>query len=57
MATLTKHTTFKNLKQSSSVKVKKNANNKKKQKTEMEAFLHLLNNSKAKKLENKWRKT
>mgnify|MGYP006890126770 CR=1 FL=1 len=49
MATLTKHTTFKSLKQSSSVKVKKNANPKKNEKVKMEAFLQLLSNTKAKK--------
>jgi len=49
MATLTRYTTFKSLKQHSSVKVKKAANPKKKVEAEMEAFFLLLSKTKAKK--------
>ena len=49
MATLTKYNSFKNLKEDSSVKVKKAANHKKKVDTEMETFLQLLSKTKAKK--------
>ena len=49
MATLTKYSTFKSLKQHSPVKVKKAANHKKKVEAEMETFLQLLSKIKAKK--------
>ena len=49
MATLTRYNTFKSLKQPSTVKGKKAANHKKKVEAEMEAFLQLLSNTKAKK--------
>jgi hypothetical protein len=48
MATLTRYNTFKSLKQNSSVKVKKAANQKKKIEAEMEAFLKLLSKTKVK---------
>jgi hypothetical protein len=50
MASLTRHSTFKSLKQNSSVKVKKAANHKKMVEAEMEAFLQLLSKAKAKKV-------
>jgi hypothetical protein len=50
MATLTRHTTFKRLKENSSVKVKKVSNNIKKAQAEMEVFLQLLSKIKIKKV-------
>ena len=49
MATLTRYNSFKSLKQSSSVKVKKTAIHVKKVEAEVEAFLQLLSKPKAKK--------
>jgi hypothetical protein len=49
MATLTKHKTFKSMKQSSSVKVKNVADSQKVAESEIAVFLQLLNKAKAKK--------
>lgn len=49
MVTLTKYSSFKSLKQNSSVKVKKGANRKKMIEADMKAFLQLLSKTKAKK--------
>lgn len=48
MATLTRYTTFKSLKQNSSSRVKKSANTKTLAAAEVEAFLQLLNKKKIK---------
>lgn len=48
MATLTRHNTFKSLKQSSSINVKNSANAKAQSLAEMETFFKLLNKKKAK---------
>jgi hypothetical protein len=48
MATLTRYTTFKSLKQNSSSRVKKSANTKILAAAEVEAFLQLLNKKKIK---------
>lgn len=50
MATLTRHNTFKSLKQNTSTKVKKVTNKNKKAGAEMEAFLLLISKIKVKKV-------